>query len=141
MTPEEWDAMTDEEQAEDLRQALARIPEEIADETRRSRFRDRCSRRRKHPINNDVSKLLDFIINRRRHSAFAAARVVLGMEDGDKLQAFRLLVAVTLAPGIRGGGCGWFMRRRCERILGYADTIESALAQRNRFRDSESGIM
>jgi hypothetical protein len=137
MTPEEWDTLDEKEQEDDLEQALAGIRDELREETSKSRFRDNCSRRRKHPIDNDFNKLLDFIIDRRRReprSTFDAARIVLGMGDPkvNRPQAIRLLVSVVLAPGVRGGSCGWLMRRRCKRLLEYCDTIEAALAWKER---------
>jgi hypothetical protein len=103
------------------------IHAEVERERLASRFRDRCSRERIHPIQYDINKLLDFIIQRRRRSApaaFDAARRVLRVVD---TTAIRLLVSVVLEQG----RYGWSMRCRCERLLGYCDTLEAALALRD----------
>jgi hypothetical protein len=131
MTPEEWETLTDDEKADDLKRALDGIADEIREETKRSRFRDGWSRAKVHPIKNDFNKLLDFLLDRCRHSpraVFDAARVVLRPENGNLPQAIRLVVSVVLAPGVRGGSCGWFMRRRCARLTNYADQLDQALA-------------
>lgn len=99
----------------------------VREETKRSRFRDRWSRERIHPVQHDVNRLLNFIIERRRRSpsmVFDAARTVLKRVDTD---AIRLLVSTVL-----DGGCGETMRRRCARLIGYCEIIEAALALRER---------
>lgn len=136
MTPEEWDAMTDEEQLADLQRALTGIQEEIREETKRSRFRDRWSRRKIHPVQNDINKLVGFVINRRMRQPGVTdlLRRVLHRVD---TEAIRFLVEMVLQTG----SCGWFMSRRCKRLLEYCDTIEAALAQRKeRVIDLGSGI-
>lgn len=123
MTPEKWDAMTDEEKADDLQRALARMLDEIRDETAASRFRDRFSRERVHPVTRDINQLINFTIRRRLRHAPAvldANRRVLRRVD---TKALRFLVSVVL----HGGAYDLTMRRRCDRILGYCDVLEAAL--------------
>src|SRR5258706_6959000 len=85
------------------------IHAEVERERLASRFRDRCSRAKIHPIQYDIDKLIDFVIQRRRGSAptaFDAARRVLHVVD---TTAIRLLVSVVLEHG----RYGLSMRCRC----------------------------
>jgi hypothetical protein len=96
----------------------------IREEVKRSRFRDRSSGGRVHPIQHDVNMVLDFIIDRRRRQApavFDAARKVLKHVD---TEALRFLVSTVLEDG----RCDNYMNRRCARLLEYCATIDSALA-------------
>jgi len=44
--------------------------------------------------------------------------------------AIRLLVEMVLTKG----SCGWFMRRRCERLLAHCDQVEAAFALRGNWK-------
>ncbi len=98
---------------------------EVERETRRSRYRDRCSRMRLHPIQHDIAQLVDFVMERRRRQrdGLAAARCVLETVNTD---ALRTLIHLAREHG----RCNRTMRRRCERIENYCLIIETALALR-----------
>ncbi|MBP7779488.1 MAG: hypothetical protein KA371_20410 [Acidobacteria bacterium] len=97
-------------------------------ETARSRYRDRVSRERVHPIDYDVSALINFALERRlRHpQTMQAVRRATYRVDTD---ALRLLVHIAT----EGGATNRALRARCARVLGYCDTIEAALALRDKF--------
>ena len=92
---------------------------EVERERRKSKFRDRCSRDRVHPITHDLVYIVDFVIDRRtRHAraAFVATRRVLTRVD---TEAMRYLVDVVL----EGGACDVTTRRRCGRLLEYCNAV------------------
>lgn len=104
------------------------IRAEVERERLKSRYRDRNSLERVHPIQHDVNMILAFIIVRRRRSApaaFDAARRVLRAVD---TSALRVVVSTVLD----GGQSDRTTKRRCARILGYCTTIETALALKGR---------
>ena len=135
MTPDEWNTLTPDEQAADLRQAIAAIPEEIADETRRSRFRDHCSGRRCHPIQNDIMRLFDFVEARRMRqpNVLNLLRATLNHFDP---AAIRELVRIVQEEG----QCGWWMHRRCRRLLDYCTTLEAVMTALADYAKSKRGI-
>jgi hypothetical protein len=115
--------MTDDERADDLKRALGNMPREIEEERRKSRYRDHHSRERVHEITHDFDALVAFIINKRKRvpgALRAARRVYVSPDPRD----FRFLVRVVLD----GGYCDDAMQRVCERIAGYCDILEPALA-------------
>ena len=72
-------------------------------------------------VERDVGQLVDFVAeHRRRHGAIAMPTVHRVMRRVDTA-ALRALVRVALS-----GRCNWTLRRRCARILSYADTIDAA---------------
>lgn len=103
------------------------IRAEVERETRRSRYRDRTSRCRIHPIKHDVSQLMAFVIARRLRQPGVTdlLRRVLKRVD---TRAVRQLVSIVL----ENGSYPPTMRRRCDRLLGYCATIEAALALKAR---------
>lgn len=109
---------------------MRELHETVAAATRRSRHRDRWSRERVHPVQHDINQLVHFIIARRRRhdDAFDAARTVLAPCTGNprreqQIAALRMLVSV-----VRRGRYSTTMLRRCERIEGYCDLFETAMA-------------
>jgi len=98
------------------------IRNEVERETRKSRYRDRFSRQRLHPITADIGALVSFVIDRRRRQAGALelARCALGVID---TEVIRLLVEI-----VRRGSCNRAMLRRCRRLEHYCEIIEAALA-------------
>jgi hypothetical protein len=115
------------------------IHAEVERERLKSRYRDRTSGRRVHPTHHDVARLIDFATDRRkRHGRVVreAARRLLPPYDGvvptstDRTEALRFLVSVVLD----GGSCGCVMQRRCARVIGYCDVIETALSLRGRMK-------
>ena len=101
-----------EEQPDDPAGIRAAVREEV----RKSRFRDKCSGIRVHPIQHDIGAVIDFVIQRRRRqapAAFDAARRVLRRVD---TTALRFLVSTVLEDG----RCDIRMRRRCERLRSTA---------------------
>lgn len=102
------------------------IRAETESERLKSRFRDSRTRERIHPIDYDIHKLLDFILERRRrakpHDAVwdAALRVLETVDT----QALRFLVSTIFDKG----RVDHVTRRRCRRVLGYCDTVNKAYA-------------
>jgi endonuclease III len=95
-----------------------------------SRFRDRSSRQRVHPVQNDISRLVDFVAARRlrQPGVVDLLRRTLKHVDTD---ALRFLVSAVLDHGT----CDRYMKRRCARLLGYCETIEAALMQKEKHDD------
>jgi predicted DNA-binding WGR domain protein len=106
--------LPDEQDATEIRAQVER-------ETRRSRYRDRWSRERMHPIQHDVSQLIDFVMERRRRET-DGARVGLRVLERVDTEALRLLVEMA-----RRGHLDRTMRRRCQRVDYYCLVIEKAL--------------
>jgi hypothetical protein len=104
------------------------IAVEIADKTTRSPYRDSVTGKRLHPIQADLDRLLDFVAARRATypGALDAARRALRQID---TAAIRDVVAAVL----EGGAVDTSTRRRCERVTGYCDTLDAALALRSEF--------
>jgi hypothetical protein len=112
--------------AEELNRAIENIPVEIADETRRSRYRDPCSHRRVHPVHHDIMSVFHFATDRRMRlpGVKDAARIVVSSKPGDrqaKTKALRFLVDVILNHGATNPT----IRRTCKRIEGYCDLVDA----------------
>jgi hypothetical protein len=97
------------------------IPAAIERETRHSRFRDRCSRERVHPVKHDVGMLLDVVMTSRRRQTPAVLDAARRVLKGTDTMALRVLIAAVLE-----GNGDVAMRHRCERLLESCDTYEKA---------------
>jgi hypothetical protein len=96
----------------------------------KSRFRDRFSRSRIHPIQHDVDWLCTFVMTRRlrQPGVMDLLRRIqpphLSLRQQlESLDAIRLLVDIVLQKG----SCDRVMKRRCARLLEMCDTLEAGL--------------
>jgi hypothetical protein len=105
------------------------IRDQVEAERQRSRYRDHFSRERKHPISNDLIKILDFVSSRRlgrdplsatRRARLNACRSVLDSVD---VNAMRVLIAA-----VKEGCYDLTMEDRIIRLESYCDAIEMALS-------------
>jgi hypothetical protein len=84
----------------------------------KSRFRDRCSRERIHPIANDFGRLFDFVMSRRRRQPGALDLLRRSLNRTD-VAAILSLVEMVLTKG----ACNRAMRRRCARLIWYCEQL------------------
>lgn len=125
MTPEKWRTLTHDAQADDLQRVLAHLADEIREETSKSRFRDRWSGERVHPISYDITLLINFTSLRRLRDAPDILDAIRRAMRGVDTKALRFLVSAALR-----GSCSLAMQRRCDRVLAYCDAIDAAVALR-----------
>jgi hypothetical protein len=114
--------MTRQEANEALYAIIPGLREEVAAETARSRFRDRSTGKRIHPISADIRRLIDYAVDRRRRHPDArgirdAAHTLYHRNDPE---AMRVLVDAILDYG----ACTPTIRRTCERVLVYCDQLD-----------------
>ena len=107
------------------------IHAEVERERLASRFRDRRSGERIHPIAADVGGLIDFVASRRQRQPDAMNLLRRLFVSTDTL-AIRLLLVMVLTKG----ACNRAMKRRCARLLGYCEIIEAAFALGEELNDN-----
>jgi hypothetical protein len=103
----------------------------VAEETNRSRYRDRRSDEQVHPIQHDIDALVDFVIARRR-SVPGAVESARDAYDRVDPTALRELVDI-----VRGGSCDLTTARVCDRVEEYTTTLEAAHRLRDSLRDPD----
>jgi hypothetical protein len=99
------------------------IPDTLAAETRRSRYRDRCSGQRRHLLTHDMAMLFDVVMTSRRRQTPAVLDAARRVLRGTDTKALRVLIAAVL-----DGNGDVAMRHRCERLLESCNTHEQAMA-------------
>jgi hypothetical protein len=100
---------------------------EVERERRKSRRRNRISGERVHPVQHDIDRLCDFVIDRRatQPGALDALRRLYKSVD---VEAMRFLTDIVLNEG----RCDLAMRRRCARLSMYCDKFDRALSLEGR---------
>ncbi len=91
-------------------------------ERRASRHRDRFSRTRVHPVQHDLTLLIDFVLSRRirQPETLGAVRRAIAAVDTD---AVRCLIDVALTRAATTAA----IRRVCGRLSANCETLEAAL--------------